>query len=372
MKILYLIQTAWTWILHRSQVIELGIENYYECLVLDKKFIPSKRETLNLTLPKHIKYVPQLRGAGRIQLLARINNFLYKKFVQPEIKKSNVIWLCSPAFYEFVPNNYNGFIIYDCMDDHVALASTNTEKRLIQSIEEKLIQRADIIFASSNKLIEIKPGMKKAFLIRNGFVAENPEFPKPSIKREHYKLGYFGAIEAWFDFESLMKSTEFLRNIEYHLIGPIKLKKFDNDMLNIEKTWKDKRIFLEGPVSHEQLKASVSDYDALIMPFLVNDIILSVDPVKLYEYICFGKCVISVWYPEIEHFSPYVYFYHNEDELINLLRLLSQNGFKPKYTRLQQLEFLNNNSWDNRCEQILEILRNNKKFSAIIEQQKIF
>lgn len=366
MKILYLIQTTWTWILQRSQVIELGIENYYECLVLDKKFIPSKKETLNLTLPKNIKYVPQLRGAGKIRLLAKINRFLYKKFVQQEIKKSNVIWLCSPTFYEYVPNNYKGFIIYDCMDDHVALASTNTEKNSIQRTEKNLIQRADIIFASSNRLIEIKPGMNEAFLIRNGFVAENPQLPKPPVKRERYKLGYFGAIEAWFDFESLIKSTELLGNIEYHLIGPIKLKKFGTDILNIEKTWNDKKIFLEGTVSHEQLRTSISDYDALIMPFLVNDIILSVDPVKLYEYICFGKCVISIWYPEIEHFSPYVYFYHNEDELVNLLRILSQNGFKPKYNREQQLEFLTNNSWDNRCEQILKILKNNEKFSAIM------
>ena len=94
------------------------------------------------------------------------------------------------------------------------------------------------------------------------------------------------------------------------------------------------------------------DYDAPIMQFLVNDIILSVDPVKLYEYINLGKCVISVKYPEIERFEPFVYFYQSREEYIDLIERLSKNGFIPKYTEKQRTQFLEENSWDARYKTI--------------------
>lgn len=49
--------------------------------------------------------------------------------------------------------------------------------------------------------------------------------------------------------------------------------------------------------------------DCLIMPFILNDIISDVDPVKLYEYISMGKNIISVKYREVKRFEKFVYFY---------------------------------------------------------------
>ena len=44
------------------------------------------------------------------------------------------------------------------------------------------------------------------------------------------------------------------------------------------------------------------------MPFVVNDLIKSVDPVKLYEYLAFKVPVISVYYPEIKYFKNMLIF----------------------------------------------------------------
>ena len=89
-------------------------------------------------------------------------------------------------------------------------------------------------------------------------------------------------------------------------------------------------------------------YDCLIMPFVVNDIVRFVDPVKLYEYIAFGKCIVSIYYPEIERFRDFVFFYRTPEEYRKLLDKLTESGFPPKYTDVQRENFLKENTWNMR------------------------
>lgn len=364
MKILYLIQTSWSWILQRSQIIELGIENYFDCEVVDKKYYPLTNEILNNTSPKKIKFIPQLRGAGKIKLLNEINRIIYNTSLKMKIRTNaaDAVWLCFPDYIESIPKNYRGCIIYDCMDDHVALA-TPKEKKRIQALEKKLIDRADVLFASSAHLMQIKPGLERATLIRNGFIAENIYTSESAEYKTNYKIGYIGTIDFWFDFQALLESTQKMKNIEYHLFGPYKDEKINFGVSNNKKYLSDNRVFLDGVVKHEELYDAISDFDALIMPFKVNDVILSVDPVKLYEYISFGKCVISVWYPEVDRFSPYVYFYKNTEEYLQLISELSEKGFPPKYTAEMQHVFLSENSWEKRCEDVVRCLE--EKFGKL-------
>ena len=84
---------------------------------------------------------------------------------------------------------------------------------------------------------------------------------------------------------------------------------------------------------------------------------LSVDPVKLYEYVYFGKPIVSVWYPEIARFEPFVEFYRTADELVEVLKRVSTEGYCRKYTERQRLQFLAENSWDRRAEAVRDILR---------------
>ena len=133
------------------------------------------------------------------------------------------------------------------------------------------------------------------------------------------------------------------KDVYYHIIGPREVEAIENS-----------NIVFEGTVEHAKLYEYIKDYDALIMPFIVNDIILSVDPVKLYEYISFGKCIISVYYPEIERFEPYVYFYKTQEEYDELINDLKEKGFPPKYSSEQQKRFLKENSWEYRYKAIKE------------------
>jgi len=81
------------------------------------------------------------------------------------------------------------------------------------------------------------------------------------------------------------------------------------------------------------------------MPFVVNDLIKSVDPIKLYEYLAFSVPVISIYYPEIKQFKEYVNFYSNKKEAIKLVKniiakkTINNNVLKKRY------KFLKKNTW---------------------------
>jgi len=111
-----------------------------------------------------------------------------------------------------------------------------------------------------------------------------------------------------------------------------------------------------GVIKHENLYEYVKEFDCLIMPFKLNALVKSVDPVKLYEYINFNKPIISIYYEELDYFSSFLYFYNNVEELLNLIKKMINTGFKRKYSNAERIKFLKENSWDTRMEQIIRYL----------------
>lgn len=338
--ILYLNHVCWEWIMQRPQIIALLLEKDYDVTVVNKKFIFGKKTSRNNKRPLKEKIVYLLPKGDKFQIIYKFNALIYKISLK-ELNRYDAVWICHPELYKYIPEQYNGKIIYDCMDNHVAMSSRN--KNIVKNYEEQLIERANLILVSSERLLKKIGHKEKTILIRNGFQLEKKQYAlkKPIIKKK-YKIGYFGTISSWFDFNILEESIKQLGNIEYKLIGPIE----DSVSSEVEKC--SNFINYVGIVEHETLGLIIEDLDALFMPFIVNDIILYVDPVKLYEYIQFGKCIISSYYPEIERFRPYVYFYKNKTEYIDLLKKLSALGFPPKYTDKDRECFLIENTWDYR------------------------
>ena len=192
-----------------------------------------------------------------------------------------------------------------------------------------------------------KGGKGKTSLVRNGVILNEIHAPQPLQKKERYKIGYFGTIAEWFDFPLLLESLKANPDIEYHLWGPI----------SVSSVPEHERLIFEGIVEHRCLGGKVKDMDCLIMPFKLNDIIRDVDPVKLYEYISMGKPVISVYYKEVNQFRDFVFFYHSPDELIRIVDALMQKEMKQKYNYKNQQEFLKENNWEKRYEDIKQYMK---------------
>lgn len=342
-KILYLMEIDWYWIKQRPQIIAEMLSVDYDVTVVYHKeiFVKQSLRTEKDELKKSIP-IPAIPYRDKNWAAYAMQKLFYYKIMK-KIDQYDIVWITHPLLYRYVPKTYQGKIIYDCMDNHEALCSDQVLRKVIGKAERCLVSEADIIFASSEglkKKMEGLAGKGKTFLIRNGFVLQEIHPPKPPVlyKDKPFKIGYFGTIAEWFDFPLLLESLDRFPNLEYHLWGPV---------AKVEQP-KHPRLIFEGIVEHSQLWEKVKDVDCLIMPFLVNDIIKDVDPVKLYEYISMGKPIVSVYYKEIERFESLVYFYNNTDAYIRLLKKFVQENRIALYSEFSQRKFLLNNSWGNR------------------------
>ena len=355
-KMLYLSNVSWTWIKQRPQFLAEELGEYYEVDVCAKKAYKNKANTEKSDRIKlsDFRMIPFQRFA-----CIRIFNFRFFSYrVRQKLKKKSYdyIWIASPEYYFFlkesIPNN--AIVIYDCMDDSVELKKTDYEKRLYIKAEKMLMKRADLVISSAEHLRnvllrrydEITSGKIK--VLNNGLakrLIDNIHKTKRPISAEKVKnIVYIGTISEWFDFDLIMSSLEKFDSIKYTLYGPADIEIPSHE-----------RVFYKGFVEHEKIDEIMQNADLLIMPFKLNPIVESVNPVKLYEYISSRTPVASIRYGESEKFAPFVYLYRSKGEYFDIVNNLINNALQVN--EMKEIgDFLKDNLWSKRALKIKDWL----------------
>ena len=234
------------------------------------------------------------------------------------------------------------------------------------SQKKKLIDDCDIVFFSSKYL---KNTVLKRYAIDdnkgvvlnngiNNFGVESAyyDFLDKNHKEENLsgndgeikRIVYFGTISEWFDWEIIEETLNKYKNIQIHLYGPceVEVPSYAN-------------LIYHGVVSHDLCIKEAKKADAFIMPFIVTDLIKSVNPVKLYEYISLMKPTIAVQYDESNQFSDYVYLYRNKEEYIKYINDFMQDKLNLKKGVRDTIRFINNNTWKQRGKNIINLMKEN-------------
>lgn len=357
-KILYLSHIDWKWIKQRPQFVADELKKYFEVYVL-YMFQNRNRKSLQKRSAGKENVFPifTIPLAGRFAFTHKINIKFMSAQLSRHIRrfKGDYVYITHPLVSEFLPESFGGKIIYDCMDDHVALCVKGTEER-VQKLEEALIKKADFVLVSSenlrDKLVKRYGDEQKAkmSIIRNGYNGEILSTVSQKSKGNGtFTLSYIGTIGKWFNFDFIKRSLEDFPTLRYKIIGPL-----DAEAPTHEK------IEYTGTIEHHRLYDAIKDTDALMMPFVVNEIVESVDPVKLYEYINYNMNILCVRYKEVERFEPFVHFYTDyESYKAQIEKMMADNTLK--YDEKQRETFLAESSWSARAETIESIIHNDAK-----------
>lgn len=354
MKILYLMHVDWNWIKQRPHFIAEEFGN--KDITIHVLYKPTAKKFLvqNNTQLQFVKRIKQLRGQ-RFFIIRKLNQLIYNLTVQilTKINNYDYVYITHPTLFL---KNLKSKIIYDCMDDNAAFSMTDNNRNKILHLEKKLIEQSNIVLFSSNYLSETvikRIGFvpKKYRIINNAI--NLPYLNTLNIQRkvenkEKIILSYIGTISDWFDIDLLneVQQRYTQKKIIFNLYGPVD-SKADFKGFN-----------LKGSIQHDEIFNVMDESDILIMPFILNELIKSVNPVKLYEYIYSGKPVISVEYGETEKFSDYVYLYkfNNPDSFIDCLNDIEKNNYNGKASLLDARNFVKNNTWKSRVDEIIELL----------------
>ena len=347
----------WGWIKQRPHFIAEELLNDFNVDVYIPKFYKT---------PKLIKNCSSISittlfqfPLARLKIVKYINTKIAQYILkyQYRIHEYHYIWITDLRLYPYIKDILTNKqkLIYDCMDDVLAFEVLKSQYEYLQDIEQKLFEQVDLVFFSSEKLQEkkvnkyhLKPekysliynALDKIFIDSNIYDKYDSFFD--SYRSKNYTvLTYIGTISNWFDFEAIEKSLENISDIVYFMIGPVEK---GVEVLHHE------RIKYLGPIEHQYIKSIMLKSDILIMPFKVNELIESVDPVKMYEYIALGKQIISVKYDELNKFSRYIDFYENHDEFIHVI----QKCEKSQKENIINEDFINKNSWETRESEVVK------------------
>lgn len=354
-SLIYLSHITWNWIKQRPQYIAEELAKSYDLIYAEPQVHMDRGLKQNDVQGLALRELPRVPTLGdRLKFVIKHNDRVAKRTVANLLRNSGsrLVWVASPVAYKWLPDSYEGTVIYDCMDDHGAFV-TGFDKEEVDQLEQALVKRADLVLASSTKLAKKMVGLcptkaeGRVLIVRNAFDGKViPQTSESHKKDGTFKACYFGTIGPWFDFECIAASLRTFPNLTYKIIGPV-----DKGVAVLN----DSRIEYTGPVAHDELANYVFDCSCFVMPFVVDDVVLSVDPVKMYEYINYGKDIVCVGYPEVERFGGFAELYNGSDGYCSALETVMERGGR-KYTDNQRTAFLADSSWAARIEPVLHVL----------------
>lgn len=361
-KILYMMHIDWNWIKQRPQFLAEELQSEFDVTLFYQKAYRTK----GLTKDKHsiintFKFFA-VPFKGRSSILFMLNKFIVKLqiIVLNLFNTYDFIWITHPSLYAYLPKNCKSKIIYDCMDDALEFPKIKNNLKMNNmffNLENELCVSSSKIFATSlylkEKLISrYKLEENKIDVINNGINLENlklnplPDKIKSKFKSDMTNIVYIGTISEWFNFNVIFLTLKKFTNINFLLFGPTEV-----DIPHHQN------ILYCGSINHEYVFSVMHEANLLIMPFKVNELIKSVNPVKAYEYIFSGKPSLIVEYDETKKFKDYLYLYKNDEDFVEKVDMILFTQENIEGSKVKKDAFIKNSSWDIKAKEISSILK---------------
>lgn len=362
-RLLYLMHVDWGWAKQRPHFIAEGLAEHFRVCV---RFPFSYRRKLINAAPTSasLRVGPIWRlPFARWAIVVRLNRWLARVQLAFMARTAKIIWITHPDMYGLVEYSISSraTVIYDCMDDALEFPDALSDLRKsaeISRVEERLIRRANLVFTSSRYLqskLQARYGDDLVIhVVNNGASVTSSRISPPeemgdlvdllgeAADAPGRRILYLGTISEWFDFDLILRSLESVEGVSYVLVGPSEITPPVHE-----------RIFVLPPVRHAEVARLMAWADALVMPFQVTELIRSVNPVKVYEYIESNRPAIVVRYGETEAFEPYVHLYGAPDEYIRLVSAVAKGELSCKNECDVAQSFVRRNSWAARVDTVL-------------------
>lgn len=258
-------------------------------------------------------FIPLIRRLNRRNVARAFDRLSIRyKFRKP------LVITTFPATADFLETVDADLKIYYCVDDWGNYPGLNSQKT--NAIEQKLFQVVDGVVATSRMLQQKAPANLPSLYLPQGVdfshfdIGSNSQREIPGMERiKRPIVGFFGLISEWLDFELMNFLGRSCPDVSFVYIG-----KSDVPSGSIEKL---PNVHLTGQVDYSELPAWARYFDAGLIPFKINDLTRSVNPLKLMEYFALGIPVISTRLPDLIDVDGPIFFGANKEEIRNALRL---------------------------------------------------
>ena len=238
--------------------------------------------------------------------------------------------------------------VYFCMDDFRHLAGVSAE--MIEPLERRMLDAVDAVVATAKSLTRSKvPRSGRIHYLPQGVNFSHFATPRPepsdlkAIPRP--RIGFAGGVSACCDLELLRRVASAFPNASLVLVGPVSV---DIGSVNVPN------LHVLGPRSYQELPAYVQHFDVGMIPYVLNDWTVAVDPLKLLEYLAAGIPVVSSGIPEVEKYREAVFVAADHGDFVRGVgRALAEDKMVAR-RRGQAVASMN--TWEQRAGDLLSLL----------------
>jgi len=267
--------------------------------------------------------------------------------------RNPITWTFVPASADVAGTLGERMLIYHCVDEFSEF--TGTDKNAIASLEQRLMQKSHCVFVSSDLLLKTKRRHNpRTYLVTHG--VDVPHFrtacetgtvvPQDIASLQKPVIGFFGLIADWVDIDLIRFLALSRPQWTFVLIGKATTSlKVIEDLPNVR---------LLGQKPYVSLPAYAKAFDIALLPFVINELTLAANPLKLREYLAAGLPVVSSAIPEAEKLKHVLQVAHNRTEFLDAIQSIVDSGqLGPQRAISLKME---SDSWDAKVEQLSEIV----------------
>jgi glycosyltransferase involved in cell wall biosynthesis len=283
-------------------------------------------------------------------LLLRASLWYYRKQLG---MKDFQLWTFVPTMVELAGKMGEKALIYYCVDEWSKFSFMDSEA--MRSMEIRLLQKAAIVFVTADHLYRDKVQFNRnTFLVEHGVDhehfsrAHNEYLDTPMDIRIIKKpiLGFFGLIHEWIDLDLIEHVAKVKPEWSIVLIG--------KSSVDVSRFQRYANVHFLGQKSYATLPAYCKVFDVGLIPFVINELTLNVNPIKLREYLSAGLPVVSTALPEVEKYSAIVSIAHSGTEFVALIQKAFLND-SPE-NKIKRSSCMAGETWQNKIDYISECL----------------
>ncbi|MET0153162.1 MAG: glycosyltransferase [Candidatus Binatia bacterium] len=270
-----------------------------------------------------------------------------------------------PILFTFLPTQFTldlidairpALSVFYCTDK---LSETSPAARRILPYERRVIERADLVFASSERLVDYCRAHNPAtYLFPIGVSLEKferawrgePPVPEDMAGLPRPVIGMVGGLRQCVDQPLLRELSRRLPHAALALVGPEQAPMTELRGLP--------NVHLLGAKPHERIPDYIGAFDVCLIPYAVDAFTNSISPAKLNEYLALGKPIVSTDLAEARRFNEahgaVVRIGATREEFV--AQVESALAEDPGALRLERRAVAEMNGWERRVEAMSRLI----------------